>query len=582
MYHPQSMMFSWLNLLRLLLLAGLGAFGLWALRGPPKVGNRPWLQRREILAFLGLLGIALALRILLLPTLPPGLYELTNVPYDRVLSELTDQIGFKPQGAMGYADLHTPLLPTFLDGWFLLGDAVGMGGSIVWLRLPNLFAAAAMLLLLVRLGRGLGSAPAGWSAAAVFALSPTLIPVSIYQGHYFLEMVMVCWFCERLVQVAVEDRPVHRSLAAAGVAALWTGYMAALVVVPGMLLSLALAWRRGQRRRGLAAVLVVAALYGPIATTALETTFDFLSISVTAPVDEATAEGMFAAHGHHPMTIEASGIPGLLRFPLEASSILHGEAVAWIALLGLLLALVLRPRLAWFPVLLLALFATLSTQMAARWINYTAVLPVLLLVPLWGAALPGQRMSRPWLQIGAVAIVSAILLIGPVLSPPHYDRLPTPGQLARWVLGAERLSQISAPLQTTEHRSLPVLVLAVEKDVYYHTCADRETLEGSLACKDAYFLFPQEDGFRRGLSEGRPLAFSCMEDIGQRPEAPCPRVDALRRDPAWQGTPTLVLVTPEFRRYEADGFCRDTFPRIGCTLLTEAVDIQVFRCPPRW
>ncbi len=576
------MVFSWLNIFRLLFLTGLGAFGLWALRRPPVMKPVSKPPRRELWTLLGILTVALTVRAVLIPTLPPGTYELENVPYDRVLNELTDQIGFEPLQTKVYHNFHTPLLPTFLDGWFPIGDALEMGGDIIWLRLPNLLLAAALILLFLRIGRGLGVPAAGWGAAAVFTLSPTLAPLSVYQGHYFMEMVSVTWFCERLVRYVVEKHAVHRSLAAAAVLALWTGYMAALVVAPGMLMYLVVAWRRGERRRGLAALLVVAALYGPIASSALDTVFDFLTISVTDNVDRVTAEGMFAVHGHHPMPVEAPGLQGFLRFPLETAGIIYGDVIAGVALFGMLLALLFRPRTAWFPVLLLVLYALLSTRMSARWINFTSALPFLLVVPLWGAAALGSRLRSRWGPATAVALLSAALLIGPALSPPRFDRLPAPADMAKWIGHGERLSQVSRPLQTKDHRDLPVLVLAVEKDVYYHTCGDRETVAGYLACKDDYFRLPREDGFSRGRSVGRPLAFSRMGRVGPESGEPCPSADAFGEDPDWQDTAIMVLLTPEFRRYEADGLCTDTFPRTNCTLLTEAIGIQVFRCPPRW
>ena len=576
------MVFSWLSLIRLLVLAGTAAFGLWALRGPPVGPAPPRPPRRELWILLGILAFGLLVRALLMPTLPPGTYELENVPYDRVLDELTDQIGFAPSQTKLYHNFHTPLLPTFLDGWFILGDGIGLGGSIVWLRLPGLLLAGFFIGLLVRVGRVLGVPAAGLGAAAVFALSPTLAPLSVYQGHYFLEVVTVTWFGERLMTYALEGRAVHRSLAAAAAVALWTGYMATVIVAPGMLLYLALAWRRGERTRGLAGILVVVALYGPIATAALETALDFLTISVTSDIDRAVAEGMFAVHGHHPMSVEAPGLRGFLDFPRATAELLFGAVAVGAAFIGALLALALRPRTAWFPLLILVLFAALSTRMAARWVNFTAVYPVLLLAPLWGAAALGQRLRATWASPALVGALAVTLIAGPALSPVRQDRLPAPGDMAGWVMRGERLSQVSSPLQEEGHRELPVVVLAVEKDVYYHTCADRQTVGGYLACKDEYFQLPRRDGFSRGRSGDRPQAFTRMGRVGPQSGVPCPTTDAFTHDADWQDTPFLVVVTPEFRRYEAEGLCADTLPRGPCTLVTKAVGIEVHRCPPRW
>ena len=73
-----------------------------------------------------------------------------------------------------------------------------------------------------------------------------------------------------------------------------------------------------------------------------------------------------------------------------------------------------------------------------------------------------------------------------------------------------------------------------------------------------------------------------MERVHPEGGAPCPSVDGFSRDPDWTATPIMVLVTPEFRRYEDDGLCADTFPRTDCELLAQSVGIQVFRCPPQW
>jgi len=575
------MIFSWLNLIRVLFMVGCAAFGLWLLRGPRPSEPVPGLRPRELWTLAGVLAVALALRALLIPTLPPGTYELENVPYDRVLSELTDQSGFGPLCKRIYHNFHTPLLPTFLDGWYVIGDAVGMGGDITWLRLPNLFAAAAFLLLLLRIGRSLGAAAVGWGAAAVFAVSPTLTSLSVYQGHYFLEMVTVSWFCERLIACTLDDRPVHRSLAAAAAVALWSGYMTVLVVVPGLLLYLVRAWRRGERGPGLAAVLVVAGLYGPIATTALETAMDFMTISMTENVGHAAAEGLFAVHGHQPMPVEMPEFRGLVGFPVRIGTVVFGEAVVGVALFGFALALLSRPRTAWFPAALLVLYAALSTRMAARWVNYTSILPFLLVVPLWGASASAARLRIPWLRNGLVALVAAGFVAGPVLAPARHERLPAAADMAAWVAGGERLSQVSGALQEDGHRDLPVLVLAVEKDVYYHLCPDRASLEGYLACKDGFFRLPRGDGLSRGLLEGRAVAFTQMDDVGPEDRGACPRLDGLRRADRWRGRPFLVLVTWGFRHYEEMGLCTGLFPREGCELLTEALHVRVLRCAPR-
>ena len=555
-------------------MAALAVLGFYLLRRPSTTAASPRPPRQEKWALLGVIALALILRSALIPTLPPGIYELENVPFDRVLDQLTGQIGLAYPGTLIYHNFHTPLLPSLLDGWFFLGEAIGMGGDIVWLRLPNLLLAAALILLLVRIGRTLSAPAAGWAAAAVFAVSPTFAPLSVYQGHYFLEMVTVTWFWERLACYALARRPVHRSLAAAAAVALWSGYMAMVVVVPGMLLYLVLAMRRNERRQGLAAVLVVAALYGPIATTALETASDFLKISVSESLEPAAAEGLSAIHGHPPMSIEAPSTTGFLKFPLETGHVVFGQ-VAALVLAAFALALAIRPKVAWFPAAVVVVYALLSTRMATRWVNYTSLFPLLLMVPLWGAAMvPGR-----WWRTGAVALLAAAMTLGPALpSPPRSDRVPRAADLVTWLGRGERLSSVAAPLQEEVHRELPVLVLAVEKDVFYHLCPDRTSLEGYLTCKDEYYHLSRGDSLSLGTIIGRPVAFTRMNDINPEDALTCPRLDFLSQDEAWRDAPFLALITPEFRRYEADGICADLFPRTDCALITNALDILIYRC----
>ena len=563
---------------RLLFMASLAALGFHLLRRPSTVAAaEPRPPRRERWALLGVVALALILRSALIPTLPPGIYELENVPFDRVLGLLAGQLGLDPPGMPIYYNFHTPLLPSLLDGWFVLGEACEMGGDIIWLRLPNLLLAAALILMLVRIGRSLGTPAVGWAAAAVFAVSPTFAPLSVYQGHYFLEMVTVTWFWERLACYALTRRPIHRSLAAAAAIALWSGYMAVVVVLPGMLVYLVLATRRNQRRQGLAAVLVVAALYGPIATAALETASDFLMISVSESLGHAAAEGLSAIHGHTPMSIEAPNLAGFLWFPVETGGVVFGETIAVLALAAFALALA-RPAVAWFPALLLVFYALISTRLATRWVNYTSLFPLLLVMPLWGAAMAANRLRNPWWRTGVVALLAVAMTLGPALSPPQSDRLPQAADLISWLGRGERLSHLSAQLQEEIHRDLPVLVLAVEKDVFYHLCPDRITLEGYLNCKDEYYHLPRGDGLSRGTLMGRPVAFTRMDDIAPEDDLSCPRLDFLDQDEAWRDTPFLALITPEYRRYEADGICADLFPRTGCTIITNALDILIYRC----
>jgi len=579
LYHFESMNVALPTVARLLFMAALAALGFHLLRRPPTVAAEPRPPRQERWALLGVVALALILRSALIPTLPPGIYELENVPFDRVLGLLTGQLGPGPPGIPIYYNFHTPLLPSLLDGWFVLGDAIGMGGDIIiWLRLPNLLLAAALILLLVRIGHSLGTPVAGWAAAAVFAVSPTFAPLSVYQGHYFLEMVTVTWFWERLACFALARRPVHRSLAAAAAIALWSGYMAMVVVLPGMILYLVLATHRNMRRQGLAAVLVVAALYGPIATAALETASDFLMISVSESLEPAAAEGLSAIHGHTPMSIEAPNMTGFLWFPMETGGVVFGETIAALALAAFALALAIRPTVAWFPALLLVFYALISTRLATRWVNYTSLFPLLLVMPLWGAAIAANKLRNPWWRNGAVALLAAAMTLGPALSPPQSDRLPQAADLVSWLGRGERLSHVAAPLQEELHRELPVLILAVEKDVFYHLCPDRITLEGYLTCKDEYYYLPRGDSLSRGTLMGRPVAFTQMDDINPEDDLSCPRLDFLSQDEAWRDTPFLALITPEFRRYEADGICADLFPRADCVLVTNALGILIYRC----
>lgn len=552
---------------------------------PPSL--RP--SRRESWTFVALAGAALLVRSRLMAILGPGHMEMENFGVGILFDGLARQTcALSGDWSCDFgAAYHPPLLQTLLDLWLPLGDVFDIGGTRVWLRLPNLALEAAFLWLLVRTGRVAGAPAAGWAAAVLAGFLPRMVTLSVYQGPYFAEMVATAWFLERLATYVLARRAVHRSLILAAAAAIWTGYMSALVVGPGLLLYLGVTLARGERRATLASVLLFAGLVAPIAGSALDTVVRYSSISV-AGSPSAIDQALLQATQHH-SAIDMSQIADparrqFLRFgPLVAERLL-GAGGPWLALAGLLALFARRPRAAWFPLLLAAGFAGAWGAIYLRWQNVTSVYPVVLFAPLWGlASLPRPTIGRLRIPLPQAACVAVVALALPLTFARAWGQTwgTSAGGLADWAWGGSDVVSLSARLRAPDQRSTPVLLLAMRQ--YAHLlCTDRGPRAARDDCRAVVVARTWDPDTLLDLSVvgGHPVAqFNLSNSRLSVDHATCPRVDRLVSREPWSQQPRFVLVTRDFAD-ATGGACAESLTPPSCRLEGATPMERLYRCPP--
>ena len=565
-------------LLTLLALLPIIAAGLFLLRGArsPGVTLSSVETRRRRLRLTVLVAVALGLRLFVARHLPPGDLELESFPTDSRFWDLTHVLGTLV-GLPPPNTFHAPLLPSLLQPWFLLGNALEVGGQVLWLRLPNLVLAAAMVWLLLRLGEALRNPRAGWLAAILFGLTPSLIHLSVPQGHYFLEMVACTWFIERVAVSAVKGRAVHRSLALAGAVALWSGFMAALVVGPGILIHAILTWRRGDRRRALATILLAAALVAPLASTALTNAANMAAISSAAETtDSATNAGLAAVYGHTTMPPMATDLRKALDIPLRLAQTATGHAAPLFLLLLLALP-ILRPRIGWVPLAMILTDTALATVLPVRLINFTTTLPLILVGGAWAATILADRWLSDRIRRATLAglimlaVVSAALLGTPTAS----ESRPIAADAAGW-LSTGDTAQALAPMFAPEHQNLPVVRETQIGTGIWVFCPNRKSWEEVRVCLDATrdVMGPNHMRYRLGTREIWEIMFPPGRDLL------CPALLAADEVAPWKSGPFLWVIDEDFQYWTTKLGCPKLFDTGHCRSLGRSPELELLRCSP--
>ena len=562
-------------LLTLLALLPFIAAGLFFLRGAPRpVVTRSSVEtRRRRLRLAVLVAVALGLRLFVARHLLPGDLELEIFPTDSRLWDLTHVLGTLV-GLPPPNTFHAPLLNSLLQPWFFLGNALGVGGQVLWLRLPNLVLAAAMVWLLLRLGEALDAPRAGWLAAILFGLTSTLIHLSVPQGHYFLEMVACTWFLERLAVSAVKGRAVHRSLVLAGAVALWSGFMAALIVGPGILIHAILTWRRGDRRRALATILLAAALVAPVAGTALTNAANMAAISgAPATTGSATNAGLDAVYGHTAMPALVTGLRETLEFPLRVARTATGHAAPLFLLLLLALP-VLRPRIGWVPLAVVLTDTALATVLPVRLINFTAVLPLVLVGGAWAATILADRWLPPRIRWPALAslvmlaVVSSTLLVTPTVSSGR----PLAAYAAGW-LSTGDATQALAPMFAPEHQNLPVVRETQVGTGIWLFCPNRKSWEEVRVCLDA--TRDRMGTYHMRYSVGTREFWEIRFPPGQHHRCPTDTADEAA---PWKAGPFLLVIDEDFQHRTTGLGCPDLFDPGHCRSLGRSPELELLHC----
>lgn len=557
-----------------MVLLPLVLLGFLLLRRAEPAPARPPRSSRERIVLGLLIGAAVFLRLLVAWYLPARDLELENFPRDTNLWGLGHIIGsfVHPPPPQTF---HAPLLDSILQGWSVIGDALGVGGGVLWLRLPNMLLSGLLVWLLLRLGEALGDARIGWIAGATFAASPLLIQISVPQGHYFLEMVAVTWFLERLASRVIARRPGHRTLAVAAALALWSGSLAAVVVGPGLLVHTIHTWRRGDRRRALGVLFLVLALTAPVVGAAIANALDMSAIASHAAPTAAANEGLAAVYGHTVMEPAADGAAGMPALAWDLTVATVGVVVAPLLLILLVVALVRRPRERWGPPLILLVFVALGTALPLRTANFTALMPVILVGGIQ-AILDAVDRFLPRRIAGPAVAALLVGLIGGSLATDSIaaeDRSLLALRMARWIT-VGHIGAVMDVARAPEHRALPLVRGTWFGDTAYHLCEERTTRAGVVACMDRPKEEPVPGLLRYPLGAREVWEIRLTPGDAER----CPPALADDAPIAQLRGPLLLALDPAFVVALESRGCRD--PRVGrtCRSLAAAPEVELWLC----
>lgn len=433
---------------------------------------------------------------------------------------------------------HLPLIDLLIGPWMSLGDLLGLGGHLLWLRLPTLAASGVIMWLLLRTGRHLGAPGAGRIALVLFAFLPACVRVSVTTTHYLMEMAAAAWVLERAVAATFGGRPCYRSLAVAAAAACWSGFVAwALVAIVGLGVVGSMV-RRGHVRETALVALFVAALVAPLANTAWDTLGATVDRSVPLVEGQAPADSSFAVPPmFQPVKIDALQVPEPLVFPWHMAIHLLDALSALLALAGLALALALRPRLAPVVLGLLTAYGLARLQLQLSHDNLALLFPLFLLLPALGAdalrdRLPARRWIR-WVAPGWAAL--ALAGVGVATDQGDHVRYWEGGgryyhhQARRAILG-ENVHELRRRIGDLSARTDAVLLLP-ERPFHFHAAVcdglpDVGAMERCLSREwsvDAHVSTEEMSpewaaGLREeGSLDGRPVALLLGPDRSQLP-----------------------------------------------------------------
>ena len=573
----------WSVVLRICLVALLAGLGLAVLgRGRPPVepaGPGLWAEPRWVL---GIFFVGLVLRSVTMVFAPHSFYEFEFVTpgFAGLLDCLRIEAPFLVDGGFLHATrtFHTPLLRMLLYPWHLLGDAFGVGGTLLWLRLPTLGLAAWMMVLLLRVGRHLGQPTVGRAAMVLFALLPRGVFMSALVGHYLLEMVLSAWFLERLLAAVCGKREVWRQVAVAAGAAAWAGYMTWPLVALGVIAGMVHLARRGARRDLLAFALATAALATPLIGSALDSVTAYDAACV--PLDELSEldEVVPVYDGHPIFDVSERTAVGVVRVPWLLAVQLYHPAVAVLAVAGFLLLLLRRPREALLPALLFLFYGYARTRMQLSLDNLRLLNPLMLLLPVWGfRSLPALRLPRCSRVLDGrrfvQGFVALALLTGAGQRLERGEYLPdtslTPFYqgMVQWMAG-DNLYAIRAALSVNEDRSLPLVMSDEVSLLHVGVCYGFSSHTELLRCLDTGLdqRLPERD--RGPAGQGRDVfllpGFSC-EDLGQHSAVP-----------AWRAERFFVLLSVGMVPYDWPA----CFAAEGgaCEVAAETPALRLWRC----
>ncbi|MFH1533191.1 MAG: hypothetical protein ABIK09_20895 [Pseudomonadota bacterium] len=571
--------------LRILLWVSLSALGLALLgrRQPGVEPSAPLPGVRTEPAWIKVVFIAgLGVRALAMVFEPSHFFELEHVPpgtFGEQLAFVVSQASFFAVDGLTVTGkvFHTPTLQLLLYPWHSLGDLLEVGGTLLWMRLPNLVLSGWMMVLLLRAGRHLGQVGAGRAALVLFAFLPQTVDICLQMGHYLPEAVLSAWFLERLLAATVQRREVWRRVAFAGAAALWSGYVTWPLVAIGVVGGVIHLWRRARRRDMLAFVLAVSALATPLIGTALDAGAIYDEACI--PQGElAVLDGVVPVYKDHPIfDVSEPSAAGVLLAPWRVAWVLFDPVTAVFAIAGLLVLLLRRPGEARIPALILLFYGYARTRMTLTLDQLRILVPLMLFLPAWGfALLPELRIPRLPALTGRRVLVgfTAVALIGGSVA---HLRQPESGRDVAQIgfyrslverVGGANVWGIRQVLNGEQARHLPVVSLA----------------ELRLRQVSCCFGFPTHVEMRRCLEsesrEGFPpevvVAGDGTRDVLELPKIGCEELRQLLGAPAWRGD-AFFLLLPASLQPEGWPECLETID-VRCEVEIRTPLLWLLRC----
>ncbi len=482
---------------------------------------------------------------------------------------------------------HPPLQPLLLLAWSALGKLFGAGGEIVWLRLPTLGLYVAFALLLIRIGRLLGSTSAGLAAATLATFLPNVALLSILQANYFMEAVAVTWFLERLVLHLRYRQPVLRSLTLSAVTALWVGNLALLTVGPGMLWAWLVLLRRRHWRGAAGVVLLGTALYAPLLPSVLVGARTLVRASHHGPAAASPpAKSPGADDGEFEPAQDmrsafAAGAPYAI--PEHMLNSLAGWTTTALPLyLGATLLLILwgQGAAVLFALLVLGLYTLTGAMIYLRWVNHSGSIPLYLLLPVLGAATLKPRFFGRSLAGLAPMAVAAVMLLGAFMFPYEpANGLPSQ-EFQKWSFYHYDLRRVVAPILAEAGPPKPLLFLGESKiDLIYALCTHRSTLDGCFAEEERLAMLPglaiQRHGGRTVATLTEPYNAPAMVEA-------CTSVKAALALPAWPKGPFWLVESDELHPFVArHAPSRRVLAALEgrCTRTVTTRHLTLWRCP---
>ena len=575
--------FPWFVVLRLSLVALLAGLGLAVLgrgrRSAGPAGPGPLAEPRWVLAVF-VVGLVLrGVAAVFAPSYSSEL-EFVSPDFERFLWFVRTEAPFLMEDGFLSATrtFHTPLLRMILYPWHFLGDALGVGGTLLWMRVPTLGLAAWMMALLLRAGRHLDQPGVGRAAMALFAILPWGVYSSIMVGHYLLEMVLTAWFLERLLAAVCGKREVWRQVAVAAGAAAWAGYVTWPLVALGVIAGMVHLARRGRRRDLLALALAAAALATPLIGSALDSVTAYDAACV--PLDELSerVETVPVYEGHPVFDVSERSAVGVVRVPWLLALQLHHPAVAVFAVAGFLLLLLRRPGGALLPALIFLFYGYARTRMQLSMDNLRLLTPLMLFLPVWGFRLaPALRLPRfeGVLDGRRLVLIFSVfaLLVGAGQRLERGEQLPDLFRgsfyqgMVRWMAG-DNLSAIRAALGPHGDQSLPVVMPPGTALLHAGICHGFSSHAELLSCLEV----PVDEGPPNDIKgpDGSAREFFLLPDFS------CEGLVQLLTAPVWRAERFFVLLSVDLAPHDWPACFAAEWG--ACEVVAETPMLWLWRC----